>query len=334
MLEDYWYIAMPSRMLRTQPKQFYMFGKPVVLARLEKDVVALEDRCAHRNVMLSKGKICGNRLTCPYHGWEYDKNGHVAAIPTLGDDIQPNIQIPKYACAEQDGYIWVCIGTPLTPKPDRLPYIDDADWVTFRERAYFKAGVVQVLENFLDIPHAIYVHTFWFRQPLKKKITAIVRTLSDGVEAEIHDEPRDKGVLWRLISRKHVSMKHSDRFIAPATSCINYIFSDGRHYVVSSYCTPVNEHETQVHTIVTFKAGNMRQLIKIFLKPLAKLLIWQDIRITQQQELTIQTFDGKPRFNVTRADLLFPHIQRWRQAIKAGTPPPEAGKEIPVEICL
>src|SRR5215475_9182681 len=37
---------------------------------------ALENRCAHRHLKLSIGQVTGCTLTCAYHGWSYDSEGH------------------------------------------------------------------------------------------------------------------------------------------------------------------------------------------------------------------------------------------------------------------
>ena len=47
-------------------------GVPVVLVGLADGVRAYEDRCLHKGVALSKGRLEGVRLTCAVHAWEYD----------------------------------------------------------------------------------------------------------------------------------------------------------------------------------------------------------------------------------------------------------------------
>jgi toluene monooxygenase system ferredoxin subunit len=48
-------------------------GTPVLLVRLaEDDVRAYEDRCAHKGVALSAGRLAGTVLTCSSHEWQYD----------------------------------------------------------------------------------------------------------------------------------------------------------------------------------------------------------------------------------------------------------------------
>ena len=47
-------------------------GRPVLLVNVEGTICAYEDRCRHKGVALSLGKLEGHVLTCSVHGWLYD----------------------------------------------------------------------------------------------------------------------------------------------------------------------------------------------------------------------------------------------------------------------
>jgi toluene monooxygenase system ferredoxin subunit len=47
-------------------------GRPVLLVNVEGSVCAYEDRCRHKGIALSLGKLEGHQLTCAVHGWIYD----------------------------------------------------------------------------------------------------------------------------------------------------------------------------------------------------------------------------------------------------------------------
>jgi toluene monooxygenase system ferredoxin subunit len=47
-------------------------GVPVLLVSLEGGLRAYEDRCLHKGVALSAGRLAGTRLVCSAHAWEYD----------------------------------------------------------------------------------------------------------------------------------------------------------------------------------------------------------------------------------------------------------------------
>jgi toluene monooxygenase system ferredoxin subunit len=73
-------------------------GRPVLLVNVEGAVCAYEDRCRHKGIALSLGKLEGHVLTCSVHGWIYDArtgagiNPESARLPRFpvrieGDDI-------------------------------------------------------------------------------------------------------------------------------------------------------------------------------------------------------------------------------------------------------
>jgi toluene monooxygenase system ferredoxin subunit len=47
-------------------------GVRVLLVSLDEGVRAYEDRCLHKGVALSAGRLAGTRLVCSAHAWEYD----------------------------------------------------------------------------------------------------------------------------------------------------------------------------------------------------------------------------------------------------------------------
>jgi len=337
MLNSYWYIACESRELTNKPLATILMEKPLVLFRAAKGKIgAIEDRCAHRNAPLSRGRIVNNCLQCPYHGWSYGIDGKATEIPAFpeGHPIPSNLFVKSYRALEMDGYIWVCLAEePATEKPLPFPYLGETGWTSFQMKTRFSGRVETCLENFLDCPHATFVHRFWFRTPSNKKVKAIVTSLSDGAVAEYLEEPRNNSVVWRLLSREKSQLKHTDRFIAPATSRVDYIFSDNRHYIITSSCTPVDETTTEVYTVISFKYPVFGWLIRLFFAPLSRWIITQDVRMIQLQQANIKRFD-KAVYKFVPQDLLLPYIRKWRQAIETGIEPPKAGEKHEVEMRL
>ena len=59
-------------------------GGSVVLARVDGDVYALEDRCSHQDYPLSDGELEHDRVECPYHGARFDvRTGRAVALPAV-----------------------------------------------------------------------------------------------------------------------------------------------------------------------------------------------------------------------------------------------------------
>jgi len=197
----------------------------------------------------------------------------------------------------------------------------------------FDAPVEACLENFLDCPHATFVHRRWFRAPTGKKVRVKLRSLADGAEAEYFHEPREKSLVWWLLSPANTQMKHTDRFIAPNISRVDYEFSNGFHYIITSVCTPLTARRTEVYTTITFRYGRIGKLVRLLFEPLSRIIIRQDVKMLNAMQKNIDRFGGA-RFNSSEADLLAPHIIRWREAIRNDSAPPPSGQGRELDIVL
>jgi nitrite reductase/ring-hydroxylating ferredoxin subunit len=93
---------------------------------------AWDNRCPHRSVRFTLGQVVGDRLSCGYHGWQYEAGtGRCAAIPA-----HPGMAPPAQLCArahavrELAGTVWVSLaGDPgVEPPADAVP----AGWTPCR----------------------------------------------------------------------------------------------------------------------------------------------------------------------------------------------------------
>lgn len=59
-------------------------GQAIVLANVEGDLCALEDKCSHEDYPLSDGELDGNQVVCQYHGARFDAcTGARKALPAV-----------------------------------------------------------------------------------------------------------------------------------------------------------------------------------------------------------------------------------------------------------
>ena len=95
-----------------------LLGQPLALWRsADGQPQAWEDRCPHRGVRLSLGRVVGNHLACAYHGWEYAAgNGRCAAIPAMPNDPVPGkVCVRTYPVREMQSMVWVALPAPDGP---------------------------------------------------------------------------------------------------------------------------------------------------------------------------------------------------------------------------
>jgi phenylpropionate dioxygenase-like ring-hydroxylating dioxygenase large terminal subunit len=337
MLSKFWYIACRSASLRQRPLAVQLLSRHIVLFRSEDGSPgALEDRCAHRGMPLAGGQVCGNSLQCPYHGWCYDKTGkavEMPAVPGESDEL-PDAKISAFSCVEQEGYVWVCLAEqPEQALPPVFPCLGEPGWTTFRMFNRFEAPVESCLENFLDCPHATFVHKHWFRTPTNREVRCNVRALDDGAVAEYFDEPREKSLVWSVLSPSKGDMTHTDRYIAPSTTRVDYDFSEDRHYTITSSCTPVDDHLTDVYTVITFRYKQLGALIRLFFEPMSRRIIAQDVATLKLQHQNLARHADQS-FRIIEQDVLLPHIRRWRQSLKAGKRPSGESEPYDVQVII
>ena len=119
MIRNQWYVVLESNEVRTRPIGITRLGENLVFWRDQAGVVsAAVDRCPHRGVALSVGKVLDGQLQCPFHGFEFDASGKCTLIPANGrNGVIPNaLQLNTYPTYEAHGLIWLWWGTPA-PKP-------------------------------------------------------------------------------------------------------------------------------------------------------------------------------------------------------------------------
>ncbi len=314
-LKDYWYIAAESRELKQTPMAVTLRGERVVLFRADQgQVAALQDRCSHRNMALSRGKVSSGCITCSYHGWQFNGAGRCVHIPSLGHDARlPNHGVRAYPVRERDGFIWVYTGESLPDSdPFEFPHHGEPGWTSFRMRTRLHASVEACLENFLDCPHTVYVHQGWFRSHDTRELSAMVRSTVDSVEVEFQGEPISRSLVSQLFFPSGKQLRHTDRFQMPNISRVDYDFGPDRHFIITSQCTPVEDYETEVHTVISFRFGRIAPLVRLLLQPICRKIIRQDVEILAAQTEQIRRFGG-PQFCHVETDLLGLKIKSMRR---------------------
>jgi vanillate O-demethylase monooxygenase subunit len=161
-LKNFWYVAAWDHELAGKPIARTILNEPIVLFQgANGEPVALEDRCPHRRVPLSMGKIVeGGLLQCHYHGLRFDKMGNCVRIP--GQELIPStVKARSYPVVERYRWIWVWMGDPALADPNTIPdyhYLDSPDWGAKGTVFHVKANWQLIVDNLLDLTHLAFVH--------------------------------------------------------------------------------------------------------------------------------------------------------------------------------
>lgn len=81
-------------------------GHPVVLVRLGTEVFALDGRCPHRGGPIDEGKLDGETIRCPWHGFEFDVRTGAVVWPDGWDPL------PHYATRVRQDSVEVAVEYP------------------------------------------------------------------------------------------------------------------------------------------------------------------------------------------------------------------------------
>ncbi|QIR40045.1 aromatic ring-hydroxylating dioxygenase subunit alpha [Tolypothrix sp. PCC 7910] len=322
---DFWYIVALSEQL--PPNKVLartVLGEWLAIFRSEDgQPVALRDRCLHRSSRLSTGKVCAAALQCPYHGWVYDKNGKVIAVPAEGEDFKPSQQrqAKRYATKEQDGYIYVRLAeTPSEEfQPFSMPHYGEAGWETVRVINRFANNVTNCAENFIDIPHTAFVHPGVFRTSRQQKLEMTVERENGAVLVEYSNETSNLGWYSRFLNGESAEIQHCDRFYMPNITSVEYQMGRNRHLFITSQSIPETDNSTLVYTDVTYNYGIWNKLARPFVWWTAQHIISQDIKILGIQGEAIAKY-GTQFFN-TPADTIHVFVESIRTAISRGEDP-------------
>jgi nitrite reductase/ring-hydroxylating ferredoxin subunit/AcrR family transcriptional regulator len=90
----------------------HALGAPLVVWRTRSGRISvLSNVCVHRGGSLFSGKITGEDITCPYHGWAYRTDGVCSRIPAQPDrPIPPRARVDSYPADERYGIVWGFLG--------------------------------------------------------------------------------------------------------------------------------------------------------------------------------------------------------------------------------
>jgi nitrite reductase/ring-hydroxylating ferredoxin subunit len=81
-------VARLDELQEGQPVLVEVDGKKVALARAGAELFACDDTCTHQGGPLSGGRLMGNRLVCPWHGWSFDARTGSCLFPRRGGAVR------------------------------------------------------------------------------------------------------------------------------------------------------------------------------------------------------------------------------------------------------
>lgn len=310
-----WYVFCTSDDLRRGPVRRVVHGTPWVVFRTEHGAAAvLEDRCPHRSVALSSGRVVGETLQCRYHGWRIGRDGACAHVPALdADQPLPRKTVLSLPVREQQGFVWAWTAPEEPPRgePFRFVEADDPAFLTVRKALPVPGPVHSVIENALDVPHTAFLHGGLFREDKadRRRIRCHIRRFADRAECWYLGEQAPTGLAARILSPSGGEITHVDRFHLPSITEVEYRIGEENQVFLRGACTPVDDWNTVMYAVVSLRSRLPHALLRPIVEPIALRIFGQDADILGEQVDQLKGF-GEARYTSTEIDVLGHHILR------------------------
>lgn len=304
-----WHIVMFSAELKVgEIKPIKYFNREMVIYRGESGKAAILDAyCPHLGAHLASngGRLKGDCIACPFHGWTYDSEGTCVDIP-YANSIPPKAvnALKAYPILEKNGFIAIW-NDPENGEPDN--YLPDipvfgkgsngekgwGDWQFHRSRV--RAKGCDVIENIVDVGHFGYVHGGKVRE-FENKFTEFTVTQISKVDRDPNaDMIIPTGLSFDLSAVAAESLAAEADAWGDATyhgPAIMYYYTESRSEAFSyqswwvNYHTPINDEEVDLCSAVIVNSLTDEPLPQDFIEqyPLtAHAAFWQDVEIWQDK---------------------------------------------------
>ncbi len=251
---DYWYAVAEARRIKPGTAIEVTFWKrSIALYRTEDGSFhAIENRCLHRQLKLSMGEVEGCRLVCAYHGWEYDGDGRVAAIPDLfGRKKLPKLWVRHYPVQVRYGLVWLFPGRPEMAQSRKIPEIPELEgpkrWSCVPLSFTCSAHHSMVIDNVSDFSHA-YLHRRY--RPFTGAELTRNETIGDNVHLAYNTQVGRGRISGLFVEHDRVDTNHMDL-------CYEYPYQwsntddEIKHWL---FVLPVDERTTRAFFLFYFRS--------------------------------------------------------------------------------
>jgi 5,5'-dehydrodivanillate O-demethylase len=173
MLRRYWQPVHCAELVTGKPQRLEILGEELLIYRgTSGKTVLTQLRCAHRSLAMDYGRVEGDSIRCPYHGWLYDSEGRCTAQPAEpeGSGFKDKVRLKNYPTQEASGLVFAYMGpapAPLLPLYDVMLEEDGAKGVAMRNVG---ANWLNAIENIVDISHLAWLHGYTFPAYGAKKV--------------------------------------------------------------------------------------------------------------------------------------------------------------------
>jgi phenylpropionate dioxygenase-like ring-hydroxylating dioxygenase large terminal subunit len=301
---NHWFpLAREADVVVAKPLPVTIAGRNLVVFRAgEGTVAALEDRCCHRKLFLSRGIVAEGCVTCPFHGWTYEKSGRLKNIPywPAGRPL-PKLSVQSFPVRREGTLYWVFLGSaPPEPSPELFERtrFDPRDWLhlvldrTFHNHYAF--GII----NGMDFTHFFLHRKF---QPWSDITVQKTESSDTAVRGTYNIALPDSGPskwlrrILRSEARNAKFQKISVEFLYP-----HHFAWMGDEIRVGAYFSPVTRTECRVFIdMLIRRTFRFALLQRLWFEVMRHFVFWriqdEDAWIGEREQESNDAYPGVPR---------------------------------------
>lgn len=156
-----WYVAGLARDFTRALQQRWLLDEPVAFYRREDGTpVALADRCIHRQMPLTLGRLKGDDVECGYHGILFGDDGRAKRVPSQ-KHVPDRCRVRAYPLVESGPLLWIWMGEAERADQNLIPahpFLTSPEWRVVGGTMHMKCRAQLLNENLLDLSHVSYLH--------------------------------------------------------------------------------------------------------------------------------------------------------------------------------
>jgi 3-ketosteroid 9alpha-monooxygenase subunit A len=196
-MPDGWFaVCFSDELAAGELRRARYFDRELVCLRGADGVARVFDAyCPHLGAHLGHGgKVEGDGVRCPFHGWRFDGAGRCAEVP-YARKIPPKAKLSRYEVVERNGLVFAWRHAGGAPPGWEIPEVAELgspDWTPPERREWtIQSAAQEMAENTVDPAHFRYVHR--------------TNTVPETESAEI------RGHVLHVVSRNRVSTPRGEQ---------------------------------------------------------------------------------------------------------------------------
>ena len=239
-----WTPVLAERRLGKRPLRVVVAGEPIVLFRAGADVIgALLDRCPHRGVALSLGRVGSDGcLECAFHGWRFAATGENRLAPLNPDAKRDQLGATALPVRQVGDLIWIYTAPGVEAPTD--PVAPDGLTASGLQRTYVErewaCHWTRAMENMLDSPHLPFVHRRTIGRAYRRRMTP-----QSSMDISWEDTP------WGGRTRANLDGEHNPaclEFFRPNMMALT-IPVPGKHLCIHALVVPAEKGRTRLTVV-------------------------------------------------------------------------------------